>query len=61
MKIIGWDTDANNEQFWLIENSWGSSWGIAGMAKIKIGSDPLIENNVIVGDIDPELKNYSAN
>lgn len=60
VKIIGWDTDANNQLFWVIENSWGSSWGIGGQAKIKAGSDALLESNVVVGTVESEIKAGSA-
>ena len=36
VKIIGWG-EQNGIKYWIIENSWGSSWGENGFAKVKIG------------------------
>lgn len=55
VKIVGWDTDANNESHWIVENSWGNSWGIGGLAKVKIGTDPLLEKNVIIGFVNKDI------
>jgi hypothetical protein len=32
--VIGWGTDASGNPYWLIKNSWGTSWGQAGYAQI---------------------------
>ena len=34
--IIGWGTE-NGTDFWLIQNSWGTTWGDNGYAKIRRG------------------------
>jgi len=38
VKIVGWGTEAGLD-FWLVANSWGSSWGLEGLFKIARGSD----------------------
>lgn len=38
VKIVGWGTD-NGVDYWLVANSWNTSWGLDGFFKIKRGSD----------------------
>jgi cathepsin B len=42
VKIIGWGTDKDiNEDYWIIENTWGSDWGVNGFAHVAIGQKQL--------------------
>jgi C1A family cysteine protease len=34
VKILGWEKQADNQEFWLVENSWGSDWGEKGVVRI---------------------------
>lgn len=34
VKIIGWDRSTEGQDFWIIENVWGSDWGENGYARI---------------------------
>jgi cathepsin B len=36
VKIIGWGVE-NGTNYWLVANSWGTSWGLSGFFKIKEG------------------------
>ena len=35
---IGWGTSDDGIDYWIIRNSWGSSWGDNGYIKIKRGT-----------------------
>lgn len=40
IKIIGWGhDDASNKDYWIIANSWGTSWGIDGFFWIARGNN----------------------
>merc|ERR1719497_83754 len=36
VKIIGWGTEAGQD-FWLVANSWGTTWGLEGYFKMARG------------------------
>lgn len=36
VKMIGWGTE-NGTKYWLIANSWGTSWGEGGLFRIAEG------------------------
>jgi len=38
VKIVGWGTE-NGVDYWLVANSWNTSWGADGLFKIKRGVD----------------------
>ena len=38
VKIVGWGTEDGTD-YWLVANSWNTSWGLDGFFKIKRGSD----------------------
>lgn len=37
IKIVGWGISEDKTNYWIIENSWGESWGINGFAYIATG------------------------
>jgi len=38
VKIIGWGVDKNTKtDYWVVENSWGTDWGIGGYAHVATG------------------------
>jgi len=49
VKLIGWGVDAGQD-YWLIANSWGTSWGLSGYFMILKGVNECgIESDVIAG------------
>ena len=34
VKIIGWDRQGEGNEYWLVENSWGTDWGEDGYVKV---------------------------
>jgi KDEL-tailed cysteine endopeptidase len=35
VNMIGYGTDANGYKYWLLKNSWGTSWGEKGFFRVK--------------------------
>jgi cathepsin B len=49
IKIVGWGTEGG-EDYWLVNNSWNTSWGINGQFKIRRGVDECgIETQAVHG------------
>jgi cathepsin B len=47
VKIVGWGKE-NNTEFWIAQNSWGSTWGEDGYFRIKMGQC-MFDENAFVG------------
>jgi cathepsin B len=49
VKMLGWG-NLNGVDYWLVANSWGTSWGMNGFFLIKRGTNECgIESNVVAG------------
>jgi len=49
VKIIGWGVQ-NNQNYWLVQNSWTSTWGMDGYFMILRGVDECgIESGLVAG------------
>ncbi|KAH9624616.1 hypothetical protein KSS87_010319 [Heliosperma pusillum] len=50
VKLIGWGTSADGEDYWLLANQWNRSWGDDGYFMIKRGTNECgIEEDVVAG------------
>ena len=57
VKIIGWGKQGNLD-YWVVANSWGTSWGEDGFFRIAFG-ECGIDDTLVVGCI-PEIKKNSS-
>ncbi len=50
VKLMGWGTSPAGDPYWLLANSWSTSWGEEGQFRILRGTNECnIEANVITG------------
>ncbi|XVF22237.1 hypothetical protein REPUB_Repub12eG0156300 [Reevesia pubescens] len=50
VKLIGWGTSDDREDYWLLANQWNRGWGDDGYFKIRRGTDECgIESDVVAG------------
>ena len=47
VKVVGWGINQEGTSYWIIENSWGESWGIKGYAKVKMGKNGAPFTNAV--------------
>ena len=47
VSVVGWGTDADSNDYWLVRNSWGGAWGDSGFARLvtSYNKGPLGTNN----------------
>ena len=50
IKIIGYGTEGGTD-YWLVQNSWTTTWGDGGFFKIRAGTDECgIESQAVAGE-----------
>ena len=37
--VVGYGTNAQGEDYWIVKNSWGTNWGDNGFFKIRRGNN----------------------
>jgi len=40
VQLVGYGTDSNKVDYWIVRNSWGSGWGESGYIRLKRESTP---------------------
>ena len=48
IKMIGWDKDENGRHFWILENSWGTTWGESGFVNVYTGQKNLYLDEFVI-------------
>lgn len=61
VKLVGWGVDENDTPFWLIANSWGSSFGDKGYFRIVRGEDDSnIESRAVTAGLPKVSARFSG-
>lgn len=42
MEVTGWGETTDGTKYWVVRNSWGTYWGVAGWFKLERGTNSLL-------------------
>ncbi len=48
VKIVGWETVEDGDSYWIVENSWGETWGEDGTARVKQDQENLVLGAIVL-------------
>jgi len=60
ISIVGWGTDSTGTDYWLIQNSWSSSWGDNGFFRMPRGINSCGIEDQVTATAWPGQKRYGA-
>ena len=46
VKIVGWETNEDGSQSWLIDPMFGREWGIDGVGKVLMGTEESLYDKI---------------
>lgn len=61
VKVVGFDQTDSGTEYWIVENSWGPSWGKNGYAWVKMNViDSMLDKFAVSCTTDSEKKDQKA-
>ena len=46
VKVVGWETTEDGQQYWIVDPLWGRDWGTDGLARVAIGTPESLLDQV---------------
>lgn len=51
LELIGWGESDNHEQYWILSNNYGTSWGMNGLMYMRRGTDEALVESFVYGAV----------